>query len=382
MAGKQHCKIDQEDDGVPFEIRNDNEAIIKLIMQCWITKDNVDKKTRNDHQKMKLFPSFSNRRKGYNHEVKRTRPCVPFSMSCLLLSFWLLFSCQDVDGSSYSFVTSFVPPFAPTPALLKRQQHCRRRQQHSIFVRRLQEDNNNNNRIENIKGVAINGTVSIPRNNGDSDEGVGNIGPFNGLSFNGDSNNVNGGNSQINTNDNSAGRDPPGMLSRKTNWSRNLYEYAKAASGTLGDIMSGINDDGMAGATTRSYDEQTTDLSSSVDKRDGLVTTTIPSGTLEARFGIDHPLDRMALTANGNLQRLVSSYYDAPVQVIVDTCELLKDGRDDDTIPTFAPPAIVNRPNLKVQAKRWDRVVHLTVHNQVCEKGFSLLWFDAYKINL
>jgi hypothetical protein len=52
--------------------------------------------------------------------------------------------------------------------------------------------------------------------------------------------------------------------------------------------------------------------------RDGLVTSETYS--LAQMYGIHHPLDRMAVTANGNLQRLFSSYYDAPVTVVVDHC--------------------------------------------------------------
>jgi hypothetical protein len=58
--------------------------------------------------------------------------------------------------------------------------------------------------------------------------------------------------------------------------------------------------------------------------------------SLASLYNITHPLDRLALTANGNLQRLVSSYYDAPVHVVVDSCNLIAPGV-------------------------WDRRVHLTV---------------------
>ena len=51
----------------------------------------------------------------------------------------------------------------------------------------------------------------------------------------------------------------------------------------------------------------------------GLVTKT--GGTLCSQFKSKipnlSPLDRIALTANGNLQRIFSSYYDAPVHVFV-----------------------------------------------------------------
>lgn len=59
--------------------------------------------------------------------------------------------------------------------------------------------------------------------------------------------------------------------------------------------------------------------------------------TLADCYGIHHPLDRMALTANGNLQRLVASYYDAPVSVVVQSC------------------------TLDTESGAWDRVVHLQV---------------------
>ena len=52
--------------------------------------------------------------------------------------------------------------------------------------------------------------------------------------------------------------------------------------------------------------------------QDGLVTK--ESQSLQHTYGITNPLDRMAITANGNLQRLFSSYYDAPVVVRVEHC--------------------------------------------------------------
>jgi len=143
-----------------------------------------------------------------------------------------------------------------------------------------------------------------------------------------------------------------------TDWGQNFYEYAKAASGTLGDIMSGINDT-IGGSPTPQVPK---DPSSPSEKRDGLVTKAIPSGTLLSQFGIDHPLDRMALTANGNLQRLVSSYYDAPVEVLVEFC-LQIDEEEADTDFAIFPP-IVNGRNHKRQVKRWERLVHLSVHNR------------------
>lgn len=114
---------------------------------------------------------------------------------------------------------------------------------------------------------------------------------------------------------------------------------SKPDVGTLGDIMSS--------APSSLGDEEGEEpvfssLPASLFHHSGLVTSSSRNETLAAKFGITHPLDRMALTANGNLQRLFSSYYDAPVFVHVDYCQ----ARDDKGIV-------------------WDRVVHLNVHNQV-----------------
>ena len=60
----------------------------------------------------------------------------------------------------------------------------------------------------------------------------------------------------------------------------------------------------------------------------------------------------MALTANGNLQRLFSSYYDAPVGVVIDYCR----GTNNDSESSSSSD--------DDDDKCWDRRVHLTVHNQ------------------
>ena len=69
--------------------------------------------------------------------------------------------------------------------------------------------------------------------------------------------------------------------------------------------------------TTASSTESTGTTTTTLGDIMGLVTE---SEGLAAHYGIRHPLDRMALTANGNLQRLISSYYDAPVSVVVEYC--------------------------------------------------------------
>jgi hypothetical protein len=105
-------------------------------------------------------------------------------------------------------------------------------------------------------------------------------------------------------------------------------------SGNLGDIMS---------------------PSESLLFRDGLVTDN-SAHSLSKTYGILDPLDRMAMTANGNLQRLFSSYYDAPVYVVVEYCRprLLAEGSGS--------------------AKVWDRQVHLAVHNQTFCTATSTIW--------
>jgi chorismate-pyruvate lyase len=70
--------------------------------------------------------------------------------------------------------------------------------------------------------------------------------------------------------------------------------------------------------------------------------------SLAERYGIDHPLDRMALTANGNLQRLVCSYYDSPVSVTLDS-------QHRSSPAETRPPASAGTSHV------WHRVVRLSV---------------------
>jgi len=111
------------------------------------------------------------------------------------------------------------------------------------------------------------------------------------------------------------------------------------AEGTLGDIMSR-----KEGNETIFSKEKVSPLT-----RDGLVTTYTTSDSLSSRYGIENPLDRMVLTANGNLQRLVSSYYDSPVEVVIDEAGTCFSHSTDD---------------LSQHSITCDRLVHLTVHNQ------------------
>ena len=116
--------------------------------------------------------------------------------------------------------------------------------------------------------------------------------------------------------------------------------------GTLGDIMA--ESSGNNANTT----PQTTVI-------DGLVTK--EGGELNNKFGCRFsPMERIALTANGNLQRIFSSYYDAPIHVHVDSC--LRRGEK-----SLAVDSIMDRFSFRVDGDgaMWDRVVHLHVHEQV-----------------
>jgi hypothetical protein len=97
--------------------------------------------------------------------------------------------------------------------------------------------------------------------------------------------------------------------------------------------------------------------------------------TLAKRYGIRHPLDRMALTANGNLQRLICSYYDAPVSVTLDRQYRERDrdfrGEQDGNSQTIDTPTEApltgDRARSAANADSssashvWHRVVHLSV---------------------
>ena len=119
--------------------------------------------------------------------------------------------------------------------------------------------------------------------------------------------------------------------------------------------------------------------------KSGLVTTA--GGNLQSQFRDKiknpslSPLERIALTANGSLQRIFSSYYDAPVHVHVDRCEV----RSCLTEKSFAisPNIDVRKNNRKINGKSmsnetrnqkvWDRSVRLSVHDQVRITSLSLI---------
>ena len=105
----------------------------------------------------------------------------------------------------------------------------------------------------------------------------------------------------------------------------------------------------------------------------GLVTE---SEGLTAHYGICHPLDRVALTANGNLQRIVSSYYDAPVSVVVEYSEPRtaesstaienhnSNNNHNGTIFTNDNREPVLPPPPPTTCKTWDRRVALQIFGQ------------------
>jgi chorismate-pyruvate lyase len=147
----------------------------------------------------------------------------------------------------------------------------------------------------------------------------------------------------------------------------NIDDDAVAASSGIGDIMHR--------RSSTSGQRQSSSSSSSTTPflpRDGLVTS--ERHTLQATFGISHPLDRMAVTANGNLQRLFSSYYDAPVTVVLDYC---RPANNSTTTATSKTANFTNSDNDSLissslstlatttctTTKIWDRRVHLRVHN-------------------
>jgi hypothetical protein len=100
--------------------------------------------------------------------------------------------------------------------------------------------------------------------------------------------------------------------------------------------------------------------------------------SLAALYGITHPLDRMALTANGNLQRLVSSFYDAPVSVVVESCALRSTAESSLEEREWIHPESYNG-HFSNQDQVWDRVVHLQVHDRVfCTARSEITVRDPY----
>ncbi|KAL7473111.1 hypothetical protein ACHAXS_013500 [Conticribra weissflogii] len=106
---------------------------------------------------------------------------------------------------------------------------------------------------------------------------------------------------------------------------------------------------------------------------DGLVTR--EGGELNARFPGSNftPLERIAVTANGNLQRIFSSYYDAPVHVHVDSCVRR---RAPDVSSTEGGLSSFNNTYTQSDCDThavWDRVVRISVHGTTICKATSII---------
>lgn len=129
-------------------------------------------------------------------------------------------------------------------------------------------------------------------------------------------------------------------------------------AGTLGDIMA------ESGSLETNNNADTNPSQTAVV--DGLVTK--EGGELNEKFGCNFtPMERIALTANGNLQRIFSSYYDAPIHVHVDSC--VRRGAPSSQCPKSGVSSL-NRFTFGAGADCavWDRVVHLHLYDQVSSK--------------
>jgi hypothetical protein len=152
---------------------------------------------------------------------------------------------------------------------------------------------------------------------------------------------------------------------------------------SLGDIMSTTN------ATT--YHSPTTTTTSTGDRGPPSSPPSSSSSSLRQQYQIGHPLDRMVLTANGNLQRLISSYYDTEVTVRIQYCTV----RDPPpTIPNDNHPSSSSSSNNSSSSSNcntttttattatapqiWDRQVQLCIyqHHVVCTAHSTITVYD------
>jgi hypothetical protein len=184
-------------------------------------------------------------------------------------------------------------------------------------------------------------------------------------------------------------------------------------SGTLGDIMSGPAAPKTKQTLNSSQSSSPSSTTADVNNEkviDGLVTK--EGGELNTRFNCNFsPMERIALTSNGNLQRIFSSYYDAPVHVHIDFCSrrtedetttaaaaavLPTDGTrrktsvmDYYTSNTYSNFDIIDKNN-KYSPKEdmgkdkncsssssssaiWDRIVHIHIHGQTICRATSII---------
>lgn len=179
-------------------------------------------------------------------------------------------------------------------------------------------------------------------------------------------------------------------------------------SGTLGDIMSGPTapdtKQTLNSSPSSSPSSSTTDIN---NKKviDGLVTK--EGGELNTRFNCNFsPMERIALTSNGNLQRIFSSYYDAPVHVHIDFCSrrtedettaataatvLPTDGRRKTSVMDYyssnsynnfdiidknnkySPKEDMEKDNNCSSSAIWDRIVHIHIHGQTICRATSII---------
>jgi chorismate-pyruvate lyase len=143
----------------------------------------------------------------------------------------------------------------------------------------------------------------------------------------------------------------------KPDVSCNMFRNSSIIEGSFGDIMSNYANDRRTSSMWKAYLVQDTSNVSTMPIS-GLVTDS--GGTLQRSFGLKAqgyltPLERIALTANGNLQRIFSSYYDAPVHILVQRCERQQQQQPHD------------------EAAVWHRQVLLTVHSQIFCTASSII---------
>ncbi len=182
-------------------------------------------------------------------------------------------------------------------------------------------------------------------------------------------------------------------------------------SGTLGDIMSGPTAPDTK-QTLNSTPLSSPSSSTNINNKkviDGLVTK--EGGELNTRFNCNFsPMERIALTSNGNLQRIFSSYYDAPVHVHIDFCSrrtedettaaataaavLPTDGRRNTSVmdyyssnsynnfdiidknnkgTKYSPKEDMGNDNNCSSSAIWDRIVHIHIHGQTICRATSII---------
>ena len=148
-----------------------------------------------------------------------------------------------------------------------------------------------------------------------------------------------------------SGNEGPSLRSSTLN-----EENSSGGAGTFGDIM--------AGSSSRVGIKDCIP-SAAVD---GLVTKA--GGELNARFKCNFsPMERIALTANGNLQRIFSSYYDAPVHIHVESCSRRKACTNGEHVPQI----LLNHSELVSGDAVWDRIVRIKVLGKTTCKATSII---------